>query len=605
MKTSNNPTQYYKSRVEKLENELSSVSKLLRITYPARLLSFIGIIAMVLFYIKTRFEPLYLGIAVFFLIIFIAAVIWDIKLSKKQKELKTRIKINKDELQYLNHEFSEFEDGRELADTSPMLSTDFDLFGQGSLFQYLNRSVTRPGRMLFAKSLGNQDKRCETIHEKQEGINELASNPEFIENFRTLGLQSRPETNEVARLMEWVKTKDSDSRLIKWGAKLWPFVMAGWIVLTIAGILIPDLLIIPVILALMAIGQKIKTTGMAHSRLSKTAQTLKKHANLIDLIENTTFSSRYLTNIQHNLIAENKDAGKALRALFNLLEKFDYRLNFIMGILLNIFLLFDFQMLQALRKWKEKHNTSVPDWFTAIAKMDALTGYAVFAFNNSKQTNFPKIQEGDFTYHATDLRHPLLPADESVGNDISFSGQPRILVITGANMAGKSTFLRTLAVNLIMGMNGAPVCAKEMTFSPVDIRSSINIRDSLARHESYFYAELQRLKDITEHVENYPDTLVVLDEILRGTNSKDKHNGSVGLLEKFISLNAIVVIATHDLGIGDLENQHPGIVTNHCFEVELRENQLAFDYKLKPGVSQKLNASFLMKQMGLTTLPAK
>jgi DNA mismatch repair ATPase MutS len=549
MGTSNNPSQYYNSRLEMLRNELSTVSMHLRVSYLARLLSFIGMIVMILFYVKTRFDTLFLGLSVFFLILFIIAIIWDIKLSKKQKELKIRVNINEDELKYLNHQFSEFEDGKEFVETSSMLSSDFDLFGQESLFQYLNRSVTRTGKKLFAQSLGNQEKQSEKIRDKQEGVNELTSKPDFLEDFRTLGLQSKPETKEVEKLLEWVKSEDSDSRLIKWGAKLWPFIMAAWIVLTIGGMLSPDLLIIPVVLALLAIGQKSKITAMAHSRLNKTAQTLKKHADLIDLIESTSFSAKHLTNIQSNLISSRNDSGKALKDLFNLLEKFDYRLNFIMGILLNILLLFDFQMLRALRKWKEKHHASVPMWFTAIAKMDALTGYAIFAFNNTRQTSFPEIKEGDFTYSANDLKHPLLPAEESVGNDISFSGRPCVLVITGANMAGKSTFLRTLAVNLILGMNGAPVCAKKMTFSPVDIRSSINIRDSLARHESYFYAELQRLKKITEHVIKHPDTLVILDEILRGTNSKDKHNGSVGLLEKFISLNAIVVIATHDLGL--------------------------------------------------------
>jgi len=178
-------------------------------------------------------------------------------------------------------------------------------------------------------------------------------------------------------------------------------------------------------------------------------------------------------------------------------------------------------------------------------------------------------------------------------------GRPAITIITGANMAGKSTFLRTISVNLLLAMNGAPVCAREMKYTPCNIMSSIKIQDSLVENASYFYAELVRLREIIEQIQSQPKTLVVLDEILRGTNTRDKQAGSLGFLEKLISLNAIVIIATHDLKIGELENTHPGKVKNQCFEVELNKDQLVFDYKLKDGISQKLNASFLMKKMGI------
>ena len=166
-------------------------------------------------------------------------------------------------------------------------------------------------------------------------------------------------------------------------------------------------------------------------------------------------------------------------------------------------------------------------------------------------------------------------------------------------MAGKSTFLRTLSVNLILAMNGAPVCAKEFIFTPCDILSSIKIQDSLSSNESYFYAELVRIREIIEHLKTNPRTLVVLDEILRGTNTSDKQKGSRGLLEKLISLNAAVLIATHDLSLGELEKSHPNTIVNNCFEVELTNDQLIFDYKLKKGISQKLNATYLMKKMGI------
>ncbi|GAO31786.1 MutS-related protein, family 1 [Geofilum rubicundum JCM 15548] len=231
--------------------------------------------------------------------------------------------------------------------------------------------------------------------------------------------------------------------------------------------------------------------------------------------------------------------------------------------------------------------------------MDAIHGLARFAMNNREQVSYPEVSEKGFVFEAIQMGHPLIPADTRVCNDVSFTGQPKVMVVTGANMAGKSTFLRTLAVNLLLAMNGAPVVARFFRFSPVHIMSSINIRDSLSHKASYFYSELLRIREIIDYVKACPQTLVVLDEILRGTNTKDKQAGSLGLLEKLMAMKATVVIATHDLTIGELDKKHPEIVINHCFEVELEGDQLVFDYQLKKGVSQKLNASFLMRQMGV------
>ena len=595
----NTPFQYYSARTKEYSAQLAKLARYFRFTAPARLLTFAGLIISGLWFIKSKFDDTFIWLSLGFLVLFVLAVIWDMRLVRKQRTLKAQLKVNDDELKYLQHQYSEFDDGSDLAATAPELSGDFDLFGAGSLFQYINRCVTDQGRRFFANELTKGKTTTEAIRKRQESIKELSEAPEFIEQFRALGLQTNMEKDEIKRLKEWLQSPALQIPVLKWAGRIWPFLMAGWISLTALGFIAPNLIFIPIVLPLLIVGRKSKTIQQAHNLLGRSAQTLKKYAGLIRLMETHTFSAQLLSSLQKQLTVKNKTASRILKELFKLLERFDFRLNLIMGPLLNILFLFDFHMLVSLEKWKATHKDNVPDWFEAISKLDAMTGFAVFAFNNQEKTSFPEVIETPFTYEALALKHPLLPDAECVANDISFSGQPKILIITGANMAGKSTFLRTLTVNLILGMSGAPVCAQQMRFSPCDIRSSINIRDSLARHESYFYAELQRLKGIVDHVKAQPNTFVVLDEILRGTNSLDKHNGSYGLLEKLISLNTIVVIATHDLGIGELEKQHPETAHNYCFEVELEGDQLAFDYKLKPGVSQKLNASFLMKKMGL------
>lgn len=598
--TTSTPHKHYSTRIANYSAQLKQLNRYFRFTAPARLLTFAGLVISGLWFIKSKFDDTFIWLSAGFLVLFVAAVIWDLRLVKKQRALKARLKVNEDELKYLQHQYIEFDDGRDLTTTAPELSGDFDLFGSGSLFQYLNRCITGAGRTLLGQELTNRKRTPEEIKRKQESIKELSEKPGFIEDFRSLGLQTNLESDEIKKLKEWLESPALNTSFINRAGIIWPFLMAGWIVATSLGFISPNLIFIPILTPLFLVDRKKRTTQKSHSLLGRSAKTLEKYAGLITLVENHQFSSELLQSLQQQLTGKNKTASQVLKKLFRLLERFDYRLNLIVGTLLNILFLFDFHMLAALEKWKTYHKTDVTEWFDAIARLDAMTGLAVFAFNNQGKTVFPEVLDTSFTYEAKNLKHPLLPDSECVGNEISFSGQPKILIITGANMAGKSTFLRTLTVNVILGMNGAPVCGEKMRFSPCDIRSSINIRDSLARHESYFYAELQRLQGIVQHVEDQPNTFVVLDEILRGTNSLDKHNGSYGLLEKLIGLNAVVVIATHDLGIGELEKQYPGVAHNYCFEVELEGDQLAFDYKLKPGISQKLNASFLMKKMGLS-----
>lgn len=594
------PQSYYHQRINNLTSALTNLNKYLRFAPAARLLTFAGLVVMGLWFVKSKFDVTFLWLSVLFLVFFIVAVIWDLRLARKQKMLRACLKVNEDEIKYMNHDYAGFDGGEDLSEINPELSGDFDLFGKGSLFQYLNRTITRPGRELLARQLSIPCKAPDIIKARQIAISELAEKNAFREDFRAYGALAGIETDEAERLEEWLETPVDHSSWIRWAGWLWPAFLTAWILGTIFGYLNSSLLIIPIFGAFFLTGRKSKATQQAHEQLGKSAKVLRKYSQLLALIENLSVSATFLLELQKKVINSEKKSSEVIKRLFLLLERFDYRLNMIMGFILNVLVLFDFHMLLALNKWKKQNHQEVRQWFSTLAEMDALISLATFAFNNRSVITYPEINEGEFSFQAEDLRHPLIPSSEVVGNDLNFSGQPNVLVITGANMAGKSTFLRTLAVNMILGMTGAPVCARQMSFTPCDIRSSINIRDSLAKHESYFYAELQRLKSIAEYVKQNPKTLVIMDEILRGTNSLDKHNGSYGLLKKLISLNAVVLIATHDLSIGELEQEYPGNAINYCFEVELRHDRLAFDYKLKPGISQKQNASFLMRKMGLT-----
>jgi DNA mismatch repair ATPase MutS len=219
---------------------------------------------------------------------------------------------------------------------------------------------------------------------------------------------------------------------------------------------------------------------------------------------------------------------------------------------------------------------------------------------NNPEFVFPLINNNDFNMQMKDAGHPLLDYKTRVCNNFVIPEQKYAVIVTGANMAGKSTFLRTVGVNMVFAMMGSVVCASEFKMSPIGIFTSVRTNDSLQKSESYFYAELKRLKAIIDDLNADNKMFVIIDEMLRGTNSKDKHHGSVALTEQLLRLNAASIVATHDIMLGNLQNKYPNNVINKRFEVQIKDNKLDFDYKLQDGVSQSLNATFLMKKMGIT-----
>jgi hypothetical protein len=589
---------HYNTKISALETELRSIKKVLSRLYLMRVVTFLAFVAMLVLYIRSDSNSLFTLLSLLFFAAFLLAVKLDLKYAFREKYTANQLLLNQNELRILDHQYADRETGVAYHPINPHLSADFDLFGMGSLFQYLNRSSTLGGKQKLAEGLCQSRQEESVINEKQQAISELVEKHDFVSDFQTHGMFITERGNEVESLKIWLGLPEEKSWLLPILCILVPVFNLFWITLVILGIFTVNSLSIPVIISLSIVGSHLKTINKDHNLLSKIAGTLKSYTTIIRLIEAEKFQSAYLKGLQGKLSGNGMKAGDSLTSLYRLLNSFDQRLNVLVSIVLNSILLYDIQIWLRLGKWKAQHRSKVPSWFEALSELDALISFSVYAFNNQGAITYPEVAE-EFTFQATEMGHPLLHPATRVSNSFGFSGTPRILIITGANMAGKSTFLRTLSVNLILAMNGAPVCAKDFIFTPCDILSSIKIQDSLSNNESYFYAELVRIREIIDHVKTNPRTLVVLDEILRGTNTKDKQTGSLGLLEKLISLKAVVLVATHDLTLGELETNYPDIVTNNCFEVELTNDQLIFDYKLKKGISQKLNASYLMKKMGI------
>lgn len=280
------------------------------------------------------------------------------------------------------------------------------------------------------------------------------------------------------------------------------------------------------------------------------------------------------------------------------MNRFDMRYNMLVFIFLNSFLLWDVRQMRALNGWREKNRHRLPRWFDLIGELEVVNSLATLHFNHPAWC-WPSLGGNYFTFSGSRLGHPLIPEGQRVTSDFTLSGTPKVALVTGSNMAGKSTFLRSLGVNTVLAQIGAPVCAATLELSPVRLMSSMRIADNLAENTSTFYAELKKLKTIIDVIRTHEAVFVLLDEVLRGTNSLDRHIGSKALVRQIIREGAVAVIATHDVEIAGLEADYPRLLENYHFDVQVEGEELYFDYQLKHGVCQSLNASILMKKIGI------
>ncbi|MDT8393708.1 MAG: hypothetical protein RQ761_07675 [Bacteroidales bacterium] len=590
----------YRQLFTDYSNELEQVTARIKQIGMIRLFFFLAWIIAIFF--CTRFSWAVLGpvlgggIIIFGLLVRIHG-----KLHKRKNVLEQLIMINLQEENSMEWNFSDHDDGSEYLNGNHLFSHDLDLFGKGSLFQYINRSSTKRGKNKLAAELSGISKSKNLIIEKQEAIAELASLFGWRQDFRVRGMMVEEQAGDIPGLTDWVSLKpDFKGIFFRILLIVVPLINLAMFILLVMNVIsfwhFMAYLVIPLALS----GIKHRTVNKKHNLLSGKFPVLKKYSSLFDMIESQSFSSRKLQNSRQTLISNGLSAGRAVKQLARITNAFDTRLNLLAGFLMNIFFLWDIRQSVRLEKWKEKYKSYLPGWFEVIGEVDALVSFAGYAYNNPDFI-FPDIVEGDEMYlKAEQLGHPLIHAGKRVCNDYRVNGWGQFTILTGANMAGKSTFLRTVGVNIILAGCGAPVCAVNMQVSPVDMVTSIHTIDSLANNESYFYAELKRLKMIIDMLKKGNRVFIILDEILKGTNSRDKQSGSKALVEQLISLKAAGIIATHDLSLGELEKRFPDHIKNQCFEVIIDKDRLDYDYILKEGIAQNMNATILMERMGIT-----
>ncbi len=533
------------------------------------------------------------------LVAFLILISYHSKVTERLKYNEIYAKTIEDELLAIDYKFR-FNGGAEYSDSTHSYSNDLDLFGNASLFESLNRTATKHGQDNLAALFTGPGIEIDNIIRHQEAVKELSGKPNWLLRFRTYGILGNTSESSENELLSWIDTKPLFlSRL--YTALIWliPILSLGAIYLLVAGSITFSQFMIYLLIPLGIPGLLSAGISKRHLQVSRKAAMLENYSKRLSLIEKEVFNSTLLVEMQHSIIGLHGSASSAINHLGKIITSLDARLNWLMWIILNFLLLWDIRQIQRLEKWQKVHHEDVHRWFSILAQLEALASLAGFSISNPSFI-YPTPIDNILMVEALEAGHPLIPQYRRVTNNIKIEGKGSFSIITGANMAGKSTYLRTVGVNLVLARMGAPVCAESFNFYPTNIFTSLHTVDSLSSNKSYFFAELERLKFIIDALNRGEQIYVFLDEILKGTNSFDKQQGSKALLKQLINLGSAGMIATHDLDLGQLEHTFPNNISNYCFEARIINNELLFDYKLNPGIAQNMNATFLMKQMGIT-----
>ncbi|MFN3405450.1 MAG: MutS-related protein [Cytophagaceae bacterium] len=587
-------SEFYQKELEKVTGEFVREKKKSDNIALLRLISAISAIAS--FVLLLNYETdVFLWFLIFSLICFIVFISLSRRINRKKQFLQQLIKINKDEIDCLSGIINQFDSGERYIDSNHPFSYDLDVFGNGSFFQYINRTFTQHGSEKLASLFNHPVNNVNKIHNRQYAIKELGSLPEFRHHYLATGRMKENSLGVESDIHQWInlKPKAADNQFILYISYISPVALMASILISIAGINTDLFTGIFLVINWLVLGNNLKEINQYHMLLSKKQEFADTFQKLLSLIKNQKFNSQLLQQLKSG----SAEGIIELNKIKSLLSYFDFRLNILFAIFVNSIFLYDIHLIRKIEKWKKRNKDKIFDWLDITYETEALNSLATYAFNNPAYIYPEIISTEQLIYEAENSGHPLIFNKQNVLNNFNVSD--KMFIITGANMAGKSTFLRTLGLNLVIAYTGAPVNASIMRCGVMNIYSSMRISDVLQESKSYFYAELQRLQKIMTALKSGEKVVILVDEMLKGTNSNDKLSGSEGFIEQLLRYNCIGAVATHDLGLGEMENKFPGKIENYCFESLIENNELYFDYKLKRGVAQNKNATFLMKKMDI------
>ena len=597
---------FYSEREEKLSAEIRQLKKNNRVYIASELMTFGMAVVSLVVYCVRDFSSEWLMAGLAMLALYAVVRSFDVKNGRRiDKRLRLRT-VYARELEYVRGDLSCFSGGSRYKDPDHPFTFDMDVFGRDSLFNRIDRTATTGGSDMLASWLGSLPRSAAEVERRRRAVDELAAKEQWRAGFMATGFRTAAESvtkgdkidsNEILRAVGEV----GGMNIAPKAGRAWTLAVAvaalacfaALIVLSIVGVLPATAVVLwGVVQMFVVIGLNSRSIRTISRAVEKLHAQLHVYIGLIRLIGKAGFESEELKELQAKLTEGDGGALASFGRLSEILNSLDRRGNFIGLILFNMFAMSDYFLVRKFLKWQRAYMPVIGEWVDCVSRIDALVSMGTFCFNEPKAVEAVVEDAGRVVFEACGLYHPFL-GDAAVRNDFTVN-DGEYYIVTGANMAGKSTFLRSVGVNYILAMNGMPVFADSLRVSAFNLFTSMRTSDDLSRGISYFNAELLRLKQLLESCRQAPRTLIILDEILKGTNSLDKLNGSRLFLQAVAKLPVTGIIATHDLELSKMEDDDPEHFHNWCFEIELADD-ITYTYKITRGVARNQNATFLLK----------
>ena len=505
------------------------------------------------------------------------------QIAVKRRIAKAKIAINEREIAFIEQGIYPADNGKDFEPAQHPYAYDLDILGEKSLYHYLNRTHTYLGRKRLAQRLLYPD--TTTIHTRQEAIKALTPQLAWRQTFMAHAEQIDDNPSFYDRLQQWAAAPTPPM-----GKFMRVFTVISPIVFTLSAIIgyIYDYEVLKSIAKLL-LTINLSVFFFYISKINKEKLGFEHTYAMLYAFKEC------IAQVEAHFPEKNKQASTHIAQLSRLLDDLDSVSNILVSIPLNIFSFYHLHRYRALLQWKRTYGTHIAQWLETVAATEVLCSFANFAYNNPHFV-YPTFNN-QYRISFEDVGHPLIAENERITNNITLD-EAHFIILTGSNMSGKSTFLRTLGVNMLLAQVGLPVCAREAAIHPLPLLVSMRLSDSLSDGKSYFFAEINRIEQIMTVLKR-ERCMVLLDEILRGTNSEDKQYGTIKIIERLLSLKAIGIVATHDIEVCKTADRYPQQLQNKCFESYIHEGELSFDYKLREGICQNKNATFLMEKLGI------
>ena len=602
----------FEENIAKYDAEAKRLKQVLYRTSLLRLFIFVvSSVFIIYFFSNNTIGPvfIFLPIAIF---CFALVLKFYNKIAFQKKHAAFLKELNESEILRSTCKLESIDIGNRFINPNHPYSSDLDIFGHHSIFQLINRTTTESGKIRLSDWLSAPASNPD-IHDRQEAIKELSQRIDWRQDFQATGMHFVNKKSDYHKLLDWVAKPVvllNNKQAYRAAGIILPLLfLLGLYFLYINTDNLSRIVFFSLLALVLLINYWIlrKVNPLAEEIVKTSSEqlnTLRGYRSLINKIESESFNSKKLKALKSKLVNSEFSASNEIIRICRLLDYSHQRPiknvplggNFLYPLLNSLFLL-DIYLIMGAEKWRSKNKAFLKSWAEVVSEFEVINSFAGFYFSNPTYT-FPEISEKNNFIEFESLGHPLINNNKRICNDFRSKGYGDNVLITGSNMGGKSTFLRTVGVNIVLALAGAPCCAKKAQVSNMKLFTSMRTQDNLMKGISSFYAELNRIEKMLKLIENSQNVYFLLDEMFKGTNSEDRHKGSFSFINQLSELKTSGIIATHDIELAKLlENKE--LVTNYSFNSEIKDHSMIFSYKLHNGICNDFNASALMERSGI------